>query len=207
MAEARERLSIRAYARWRKERGLPGATHPAVLKAIREGRISGAVTRDGKRYLIDPDLADRLWAENSLASKQRDADAIAAGIARQQGLFGELEGDAGPGATAAAVDAAAGGNGTGGVPNVARTNAIQQAYRARLLQLRYERESALVTRVDGVQAEAFRVARVVRDRMAQIPDRLSAQFAAETDAHTIREVMMQEIAAALEELARALRTE
>ncbi len=47
-------LSRRAYAKRR------GCSHVAVLKAIREGRIS---TVDG---MIDPDLADREWAANTL---------------------------------------------------------------------------------------------------------------------------------------------
>lgn len=58
-AEPVERLGIRAYARHRKARGLPGASHTAVGKAIKDGRIADAVSDDG---LIDPDHADRLWA-------------------------------------------------------------------------------------------------------------------------------------------------
>lgn len=53
-------LSIRAYARHRAAQGLPGGTHPAVLKAIRTGRIRRA--EDGQ---IDAAAADLAWAANS----------------------------------------------------------------------------------------------------------------------------------------------
>lgn len=51
-------MSMRAYARHRRARGLRGQTHPAVSKAILSGRIWAAVRSDG---LIDVDQADGLW--------------------------------------------------------------------------------------------------------------------------------------------------
>jgi hypothetical protein len=49
-------MSQRAYARRR------GVTHTAVQKAIRERRLRDSI-QDGR--IIDPDLADREWAENT----------------------------------------------------------------------------------------------------------------------------------------------
>lgn len=62
-------LSIRAYAQHRAENSLPGRTHVAVLKAIREGRIHR--TPEGK---IDTDEADQSWAQNTALEKSRPAD-------------------------------------------------------------------------------------------------------------------------------------
>lgn len=53
---------MRGYARLRKVRGLSGTTLRAVQKAIQDERIREAVGEDG---LIDPELADRLWAERT----------------------------------------------------------------------------------------------------------------------------------------------
>lgn len=53
-------LSLRAYARHRAERGLPGGTLRAVQKAIIGGRISR-----GPSGLIDSEAADRAWEENT----------------------------------------------------------------------------------------------------------------------------------------------
>ena len=56
-----QRLSIRAYARSRAARGLPGQTEGAVRKAIRGLRITP--NPDGT---IDPQRADSEWAARTL---------------------------------------------------------------------------------------------------------------------------------------------
>jgi hypothetical protein len=58
------RLTATAYAKHRKERGLRGTSHVAVLKAIDTGRLGfPAVVRVGRGWEIDPDLADQQWAD------------------------------------------------------------------------------------------------------------------------------------------------
>jgi phage terminase Nu1 subunit (DNA packaging protein) len=57
-------MSLRAYARHRKEKHLTGATVQAVLRAIPRGRLNRSVVRDGAGKAIgisDPELADREW--------------------------------------------------------------------------------------------------------------------------------------------------
>ena len=63
-------LSIRAYAAQRGERGLPGASHTAVRKALASGRI--ALESDGS---IDPVRADAAWAVRTDPAMQRGAAA------------------------------------------------------------------------------------------------------------------------------------
>jgi hypothetical protein len=59
-------LNLAEYAAHRKANELMGQSHAAVLKAISTGRIvEPAVRRDGKRWLIDPALADEQWAVNT----------------------------------------------------------------------------------------------------------------------------------------------
>lgn len=55
-------LSLRAYARSRRARGLDGGTPSAVSKALKTGRIR--YNRFGK---IDQDQADRDWSSNTKA--------------------------------------------------------------------------------------------------------------------------------------------
>lgn len=61
-------LSIRAYAQHRKDRGLTGATHGAVRKAIESGRVKPSA--DGK---IDPEKADRDWEAKTDPGRQRQS--------------------------------------------------------------------------------------------------------------------------------------
>jgi hypothetical protein len=53
-------VSARGYARHRREAGLSGGTHRAVLKALRAGRITAGA--DGR---IDPQVADQQWVTRS----------------------------------------------------------------------------------------------------------------------------------------------
>lgn len=62
-------LSLRAYALYRKDAGLPGGTLRAVQKAVKAGRIHLV---DGK---IDPDQADTAWQSNTNPTKQANAQA------------------------------------------------------------------------------------------------------------------------------------
>jgi hypothetical protein len=70
-------LSLRAYARHRAARSLPGRTLAAVQKAIESGRIEADT--DGR---IEPALADRQWRKNTIP---RD-DALAAAPPRDPAL-------------------------------------------------------------------------------------------------------------------------
>lgn len=56
-------MSRTAYVKHRSENGLPGATYPAVKRAIDEGRI----TVDAQGRIPDPVVADREWEANSRA--------------------------------------------------------------------------------------------------------------------------------------------
>lgn len=56
-------VSIRAYARHRKAAGLAGGTHRAVQVAIRDGRLSKSITKDGK--IADVAGADAEWTSTT----------------------------------------------------------------------------------------------------------------------------------------------
>lgn len=53
-------ISLREYARHRKEAGLAGGTHHAVQVAIESGRLAKSVTPDGK--IVSAEAADAEWA-------------------------------------------------------------------------------------------------------------------------------------------------
>lgn len=57
-------MNLQAYANHRKELGLRGTSHVAVLKAIDRGRLMPpAVERVGRGWEINPELADLQWAD------------------------------------------------------------------------------------------------------------------------------------------------
>jgi hypothetical protein len=72
--------------------------------------------------------------------------------------------------------------------------------RAKLLEIKARVEAGKYIAVDDVKAAAFNRARVVRDALLNIPERLAAMLAAEDDERRIHQILAIEIRAALEEL-------
>jgi hypothetical protein len=72
--------------------------------------------------------------------------------------------------------------------------------RAKLLEIKARVEAGKYIAVDDVKAAAFNRARVVRDALLNIPERLAAMLAAEADERRVHQILALEIRAALEEL-------
>jgi phage terminase Nu1 subunit (DNA packaging protein) len=64
-SSTRAHLSLSAYARHRKERGLPGGSESGVRQAVSSRRLVRSVTRAGK--IRDAELADAEWSANTAA--------------------------------------------------------------------------------------------------------------------------------------------
>lgn len=74
-------------------------------------------------------------------------------------------------------------------------------YAAKLAQLEYEQKAAKLVRIEDVKVEAFTLARMVRDNILNIPDRISHELAAETDPHKIHILLTKSLNEALDQLA------
>ena len=84
--------------------------------------------------------------------------------------------------------------------NLTQAKTRHEIIKASLAELELaEKEGRLVDR-SKVEAQAFRVARLVRDNMLNIPDRLAGTLAALTDPHQVHEALTKEIRMALEGL-------
>ena len=59
-------VSLREYARMR------GVDKESVRLAVHDGRLVKSVTRNGRNYSIDPELADEEWKANTNPAKQRE---------------------------------------------------------------------------------------------------------------------------------------
>ncbi len=72
---------------------------------------------------------------------------------------------------------------------------------ASLRELELQLRMGELTSVDAVRERAFKIGRIVRDRMQSIPDRVAGIIAAEKDQDKIYEILTKEIHNALEALA------
>jgi len=150
-----------------------GVSHAAVQKAIRSGRI--ATNADG---LIDSERADAEWNAKTRPGQRRTKTASATPSEQAE------------------VPAAAG-------LDYFRARAIRENYLARLAKIEFEEKTAKLISRDEVQVAAFTKARTVRDNLLNIPDRLAATLAAESDADKAHQILTGEIRKALDELAGA----
>ena len=78
---------------------------------------------------------------------------------------------------------------------------ISAMYEARLKKIDYETKAGKLVKADKVKSELFKVARVVRDKILNIPNRISDELAITTDPHEIHLKLTRELTDALQELA------
>lgn len=172
---SQESVSLTEYSRRR------GVSHEAVRKAVKVGRLSKSVVfgPTGKARLI-PDLADQEWVANTDSAQQR--------VPAVPPPRPEPEPDQAP-----ARDE----------PKTAtfqQARTLREAYMARLAKLEFDEKSGLLVKADAVKNEAFRVARIVRDNLLNIPDRIAAELANETNQFKVHQRLTQEIRRALEDM-------
>lgn len=189
-----ELLSIRAYARHRRELGLSGGTHRAVQVAIARGRLEESVQVVDGKPKIDAVAADQEWNSKTDALRSRGG-----GNPTEGKPLGSL--DAPP-----RIDAREAGDPS--IANQARqAQAFKLTYQAKLAELEYRQKTGELISAKDVELEQVRAARSLRDRIRAIPDRMAALLAAETDPHRCRILLAGELDQALGDVARALRTE
>lgn len=183
-------LSIRAYAQHR------GVSHTAVAKAIKAGRISKEP--DGT---IDPAKADAQWARNTLPSQNLNTGAakpapkvatqpVSTPVSTAPVANRELQPPLETGRIAA--------------PDYQTSRAIREAYAARLAKLEYEERTGKLINADEVKVKYFNLARLLRDRIQQIPRKIAPQIVAavvaQPDQRVVEDLLMEAIREALEEL-------
>lgn len=167
-------LSAKAYAKHR------GVTLAAVLKAITEERIKASVRRKGPGYQIDPELADKEWSLNTDSGSGYPAHAKNRQETQDQAGDDEPE--------------------DGEPITYAQARAQHERFKARLAQLELEQREGKLVEADVVKREAFRTARLVRDALLNLPDRIAAELANETNQFKVHQRLVSEIRRALEDL-------
>lgn len=85
----------------------------------------------------------------------------------------------------------------------ASANRAHKVWEARQAKLKHEQAAGRLVEADKVRAEAFRVARTVRDSMLNVADRIADQVASLTDPVEVHRVIDAEVRRALEGMAAA----
>ena len=90
-----------------------------------------------------------------------------------------------------------------GAAQYSKARAVREHYQARLSKLEYEEKVASLISKDEVKIATFNKLRLFRDGMLNIPDRIAAMLAAETEAAKCYEILATEIRKALNEFSDA----
>lgn len=163
-------VTIAEYARLR------GVTRAAVNQAIKAGRLKECLATNEKgRLRLDPEAADREWAANTAHHRKPGPQPLVTGAdlpADDSDLLDDI-------------------------PNFNVSRAKREAYQAELARLEYEEKQGTLVNAEAVKKEAFRVARLVRDAMLNIPDRIAAELASDTDTFSVHKRLTDEIRTAL----------
>jgi len=149
-----------------------GVTEAAVRKAISQGRIN-----KGKNGKINPEKADKEWNKNTDPAQIKRSSTTENEIYSQNPS--NLSG-----------------------PSYQQSRAIKEAYGAKLLRLQFEKESKKLISIDDVKVSAFNAARMTRDRILNIPDRVIPKLVGKTDIFEMKEILKEELIKALEELSK-----
>lgn len=181
MKDGKGRGGVRAYARHR------GVSHPAVINAVKTGRIP--VEKDGK---IDFAKADAAWRNNTDLTKPKNS--VNGDPHRKRQPIDPL-GEQAPDSPETAP--------TDPVRGFARSRAAREGYAALLAKLDYETRTGALIPKDQVRAQEFIVGRRIRDHLLTIADRVAAQVTAlapEADRAEVHRLIDTEVRLALEEL-------
>jgi hypothetical protein len=157
---------------------LVGKTPQAVRKAIGDGRIKNGVTKGKRGYLLDPSVATKEWNSNTDESQVRTAQALTPAV--ESSLSGI---------------------------NYTKARAIGETYKARLLELEYKEKSGQLILADDAKIAQFKISRIFRDAVQNIPVRVVSELAAvvgdvsQDKRHEMMLIMQREIDRALTQLA------
>jgi len=166
----------------------------AVQKAIGSGRIEK--TSGGQ---IDSDAADAQWSSRTAprpaSASNRPRPPERSQTAPPTGPASVPPGEPRPEARSELSPA------TGA--DYSRARAVRENYLARLAKIDYEERTGKLVSKGEVQVAAFNRFRQFRDQMLNIPDRLAALLAAETEPGKVYETLASEIRKALNEFADA----
>ena len=175
-------MSIRAYAQHR------GVSHEAVRKAIAAGRIQKEA--DGS---IDPAKADAQWQQHTRPAPPFTPKGVATRVATP--VATSRPSTAPP--TPSTADEARG-------VDYHKARAVRETYAARLAKLEFEERSDKLVSKDDVDAKVFTLARQLRDRMQQIPNKVAPEIVAlvvdKPDVRGVADLIDRAIHQALEEL-------
>ena len=157
-----------------------GVGRQAVDHATQKGRIP--FQKVNGRKMIEPVEAKGLW----LAGRSKTAyNKNPSGLAKPKTESPKVE--EGVGAQFKGV-------------TIAESERRDKYYKAKLAEIKYEKEAGELVSAQEIEKIAFELARKLRDKIMSVPTRVSHELAAETDPHAMEKMLTGILAKALGDL-------
>lgn len=152
-------------------------SQPRIAKLISQGKLNGAYKKQGRRYFINPIIADRLLEENRdpLHDKRLKHS-------RPEKSPDDMDGVDLPSASKSTLNEAA---------------RLGMWYRAALLKLKYERESGALISKEQVGREGAKMGAMIRTHLESLPAKIAAEVVGIKDPKKIAHKLRREIRSAL----------
>lgn len=191
------KVTVAEYAKHR------GVHERSIRRYLAEGTIpEKAITRKGRLLFIDQGKADKALSENIISRKQILGDKISP-VGQDSVTHGQVKKVILPTGmpTEAQQAQVAAQAGTSGLSfQEART--LKERYRTAHLKIELDEKTGRLVEAEQVKQAAFNKARLIRDNLLNIPDRIAPILAAERDQGKVAEILTGEIRQALEELSK-----
>lgn len=180
-----------------------GVSHTAVWKALKTGRLIESVHRDaaGKFKGIDSELGPEEWTANCtkpvsrrVAEQNKEPEPRPAPVYAAPGQVPAPELEPAFEAEPSPIENSA------GLPSYSESRALRENYQAKISKLVFEEKMGQLVSADDVKTRAFEVSRLVRDTVLNLPSRISAELAAETNPDLIYATLTRELTQALDGL-------
>ncbi len=191
------KLTVSEYAKHR------GIHERSIRRYLANGAIpEKAIIRKGRLLFINREKADQALARNVITRREILGDEIlpvGQGSATQ-GQVKKVILPVGKPSEAQQAQVAAQAGTSGLSFQEART--LKERFKTALLKITLDEKTGRLVEAEQVKVAAFNKARLVRDALLNIPDRISPILAAESDQGRVTELLIGEIRQVLEELSK-----
>lgn len=178
-------MSKYEYSQHRRATGLPGGSPPAVTYAIRDGRI----TIDPHTKLIDSEVADRQWAENTSPAAQMSG--VKAGAVRAAYFRDKAAGVEKEPVVARLVATSKPVLPAESKEDFAKSRASKEFYEAGLAQLKYEEKKGLLIPASVVKKVLFEAGLIVRSGHDDLVAQLAPELASAVEIQEVERLLKQ----------------
>lgn len=174
----------------------------AIRKAIKAGRVTvTAQDPNNGRPLLNYDNVLQQWHANTDPARQPTSATGGNGVMKASAAVAVGDVAATPQPTPESSpgqeDEQAEVTQEAAMPTYNESRAMKEAFSAKQARLDYEKAAGSLVPIEQVKAEAFRLARRLRDSILSVPDRLEAELAAETNPRKLGIRLKEELINAL----------